>query len=650
MRSRLVPLLLAAALASPAGAVTIDFESLNLGDGLSEINALTVPLGATFDGVTPADPPEVVVDPGDPTGKAVEGGTLPAGADILVVLDAPADTFRVRYPDEASQLDATVAVVAYNHGGTSATIQGTGGVLSAQTGTEPTSFEVLANGIVGVQLELAGNPILVDDVEFLTVCGNGWVGAGETCDDGNTQDGDGCDALCQWEPAPQGQLRNGDFEVSEPIGGMIPTDFGDWDTDVSMIVASAGGLLPFEGTKMLCFDSTGLEVDSGGTGGDVRQFVDVSHLAMEIEAAELTASARVHVNRSASKGGQQDSEFLLGIYAHDGSPATFADSADALAFETVSLVSDADPGTWEELTVELEVPPDTTYLEIVLSAIENVFDDATRPAFEGLCADGATLVLDGAPPPSCGDGILDSGEECDDGNTAVGDGCDGMCLIEGVDGECGDGNVDPGEQCDDGNTVAADGCDASCREEEPDGLCTPDPRDDCIAAAKAILSISEKKVGKEKWKASLKGLGEETSAASLGDPVDGTTEVVACLYDGAGASAASITIDRAGQSCGQKPCWKAQKDKGWSYKDPSSSADGARKLKFKAGPASKGKLQLQAGNNAKKGQTGLPTEVTPGLADETAVRLQIVVSDGACFDATLGVKKADAAQLKAKAP
>ena len=31
-------------------------------------------------------------------------------------------------------------------------------------------------------------------------CGDGVVGAGETCDDSNTSDGDGCDALCQLEP------------------------------------------------------------------------------------------------------------------------------------------------------------------------------------------------------------------------------------------------------------------------------------------------------------------------------------------------------------------------------------------------------------------------------------------------------------------
>lgn len=32
--------------------------------------------------------------------------------------------------------------------------------------------------------------------------------------------------------------------------------------------------------------------------------------------------------------------------------------------------------------------------------------------------------------PYCGDGVQDSGEQCDDGNTRDGDGCDHLCQIE----------------------------------------------------------------------------------------------------------------------------------------------------------------------------------------------------------------------------
>jgi len=65
-----------------------------------------------------------------------------------------------------------------------------------------------------------------------------------------------------------------------------------------------------------------------------------------------------------------------------------------------------------------------------------------------------------AGPGFCGDGILDPGEECDDGNNVDGDSCSAVCVVE----FCGDGTVNdaPNEQCDDGNTEPFDGCSAIC--------------------------------------------------------------------------------------------------------------------------------------------------------------------------------------------
>jgi cysteine-rich repeat protein len=57
----------------------------------------------------------------------------------------------------------------------------------------------------------------------------------------------------------------------------------------------------------------------------------------------------------------------------------------------------------------------------------------------------------------CGNGILDSGEKCDDGNLRAGDGCNRDCTS---DESCGNGVVDTSEDCDmRGNT---DTCDADC--------------------------------------------------------------------------------------------------------------------------------------------------------------------------------------------
>ena len=66
----------------------------------------------------------------------------------------------------------------------------------------------------------------------------------------------------------------------------------------------------------------------------------------------------------------------------------------------------------------------------------------------------------------CGNGIVEAGEQCDDGNQANGDGCGDGCFLE----QCGNGIVEAGEQCDDGNNRNGDGCTNICRKQfEPTG-------------------------------------------------------------------------------------------------------------------------------------------------------------------------------------
>src|SRR6185312_13501325 len=103
------------------------------------------------------------------------------------------------------------------------------------------------------------------------------------------------------------------------------------------------------------------------------------------------------------------------------------------------------------------------------------------------CDDGNTVDGDGCSAscglPSCGDGRVDSGEVCDNGRDCTdgtpctsattcagigdgtcapraGDGCSATCMS---DETCGNGVVDVGEQCDDHNTTAGDGCAATCK-------------------------------------------------------------------------------------------------------------------------------------------------------------------------------------------
>ena len=99
----------------------------------------------------------------------------------------------------------------------------------------------------------------------------------------------------------------------------------------------------------------------------------------------------------------------------------------------------------------------------------------------------------------CGDGVQNGAEECDDGNDVDNDGCRNSCLLP-VCGDdiisqdetceppgapqppngndcradctyCGDGVIDPGEDCDDGNSVDDDFCPNSCSTDQDHFKC-----------------------------------------------------------------------------------------------------------------------------------------------------------------------------------
>ena len=59
----------------------------------------------------------------------------------------------------------------------------------------------------------------------------------------------------------------------------------------------------------------------------------------------------------------------------------------------------------------------------------------------------------------CGDGLVQAGVEgCDDGNQVDGDACSNVCALA----SCGDGEVQEGEECDDANQKLTDDCLSTC--------------------------------------------------------------------------------------------------------------------------------------------------------------------------------------------
>jgi len=105
------------------------------------------------------------------------------------------------------------------------------------------------------------------------------------------------------------------------------------------------------------------------------------------------------------------------------------------------------------------------------------------------------------PPPECGNGTVERMEQCDDGDTDPGDGCDAMCRREPY---CGDGNMGGDEVCDDGNNRSADGCRSDCGSDETCGngivdiavgeSCdddNTDPGDGCSADCQTVESCGD---------------------------------------------------------------------------------------------------------------------------------------------------------------
>ncbi|MEZ4380769.1 MAG: DUF4215 domain-containing protein [Nannocystaceae bacterium] len=78
---------------------------------------------------------------------------------------------------------------------------------------------------------------------------------------------------------------------------------------------------------------------------------------------------------------------------------------------------------------------------------------------DGGCDGGLSCVNDVCEAAGCGDGVVNDGEECDEGDANADE---GTCKSDCTSQVCGDGFVGPREGCDDGNDVDDDACSNSC--------------------------------------------------------------------------------------------------------------------------------------------------------------------------------------------
>ena len=146
-----------------------------------------------------------------------------------------------------------------------------------------------------------------------------------------------------------------------------------------------------------------------------------------------------------------------------------------------------------------------------------------------------TAILKCVSNGKCGNGVLDEGEACDDGNTINGDGCNKNCMIE--EGyvcsnsaeetsichmaACGNGEVEIefGEECD-----SSEGCDEYCRCEKDNGFIYRDGM--CLAATSLTCGDGILNHGElcEKHPDGRDLFGDKTCA----DYIDGATGDLRC--------------------------------------------------------------------------------------------------------------------------
>ncbi len=276
------------------------------------------------------------------------------------------------------------------------------------------------------------------------------------------------------------------------------------------------------------------------------------------------------------------------------------------------------------------------------------------PAVGETDLDGAIRVVGaavdiGVDELTCGDGVQNVGEECDDGDLVNGDGCDENCTVTA----CGNGVVTPGtgEACDDDNVAAGDCGGATCAFEASGSSCndgslcsvvdtcdgagacegssTADPL--CTAAA-ANTSALKLRTGAKPLETWTYGRSAPGSLADLGDPIAGDA-IALCVY-GETMSGDSTVLEALAPSGIE---WTQPGSGGYRYKRKDGFPDGLTLVQIKPGDAGKAKLKA-------KGKGVLVPSLALAFGAGSTVHAQLRSSAGGCYGSTFSYpyKKDDA--------
>ena len=251
-------------------------------------------------------------------------------------------------------------------------------------------------------------------------CGDGFLNGNESCDDGNLEAGDGCDINCEIE------TRRSIAANAESI-----TSLGTLSSNSATWARPSEFCQSLDPQSDQYFYDTRVLINDTGTAQ-----------TLTIHSFWEGFDGFLHVYQGDIEAGD--------INIDDPLTACLSGNDDALSGPSQSIIYNIDVASGDVLTV-------------VASTYECCYVDPEFSASYQL-----NVITHG-----CGDGILQLGEECDDGNLIDGDRCSSSCTIEAY---CGDGLLAEDEACDDGNNFDNDGCSSLCEVEALQGISVEAPR------------------------------------------------------------------------------------------------------------------------------------------------------------------------------
>ncbi len=305
-----------------------------------------------------------------------------------------------------------------------------------------------------------------------SVCGNGVKECYEECDDGNTNNCDGCSQYCTNEPGAGGcgdGYRCGEEECDD--GNEI-----DCDTCHNDCTRNQGCGDGHRCGEEECDDGNLTNCDECFNDCTLKTGCGDGHTCGTEECDDGNQENCDTCTTTCKTAGCGDGFICGDEVCDDGN----TDSGDGCRFNCMGLEECGDGLVDHEAGEQCDDGNDIDCDECYNDCQYNLNQCGDgHVCGDEVCDDGNHIAGDGCRPncmgiEECGDGLVDQeiGEVCDDGNIqdCVGN-CSADCRYE-VTGECGDHVVCGEEVCDDGNIFSGDGCRGDCMgiEECGDGL------------------------------------------------------------------------------------------------------------------------------------------------------------------------------------